>query len=157
MKKTICMLIAAFLLQTVPAIALDIDGWEITLYPDKVENKTDFVLEEEFETYTGDLALNKIEKTAPNGQTWVLIPVTVTRPEATGEKLDSMAFSLTIDGQTYQREKDDSFLVDFHIRPLTKLKINRGTHNGVVLFTVPNTLNFKKATLTYKGYTVGNL
>lgn len=127
-----------------------IDGWDIQVSGD-IQRTSHLVLEEEFETYTGDLALNKIEKKANNGISWVLVPVTVKRVEETDHKLESTAFTLTVQDKVYSREKEDAFLVDFKMRPLTKLKINKGTHNGFLMFSLPDKVMIQDAVLSYQG------
>lgn len=130
--------------------AVVIDGWDIQVNGD-IRQTSYLVLEEEFETYTGDLVLNKIEKKAKEGISWVLVPVTVKRVEDTEQKFESTAFTLTVQDKVYSREKEDAFLVDFKMRPLTKLKINKGIHNGILMFSPPDQGMIQDAVLSYQG------
>lgn len=109
--------------------------WQIAIEQKKTFEK--FAKTDEVELYTGDMILNDFENLPTENHHFLLIKINVQNQDATVEPFDSQKFTLKTDKNTYLRVRDDKFLQNYHIKPFTRLKIRKGTHNGHLLFEVP--------------------
>ena len=125
--------------------------WKVS-YED-IQIKDKFIIEEIYETYTGDSALNKQETEAKNGHKFVLIKINVQNDDPTIAPFNSGAFSLKTDKMTYERI-DDTFLRDYNLKPFTRLKIKKGNHTGHLLFEVAEAELTKTPHLFYQDHKV---
>ena len=123
-----------------------IDGWKLDVQ--SVDVYASFSLEQEVETYTGDIMLHKIEQKPSEGFSYVVISIVVSR-EDTKSKFYSESLKLFVDSQLFDREKEDVFLIDYGLKPFTHLNIKLGVHRGVLIFAVPSDLIKKPMSLVY--------
>lgn len=143
--KTIFMI---FLLTAVPGRAAMVDGWNIQIGSVDITSKLS--LEQEVETYTGDMMLHHIEQTPAPGHLYVIVPVTATRIDRQAGLFNASDIRLKAGKKIIDRVADDSFLIDYNILPFTRLKIKLGTHKGSVIFEVPESDARYPLTLLYK-------
>ena len=108
-----------------------------------------FAKTDEVELYTGDSILHDFENTPSQGNKFVLVKITANNQDSTIDPLNSSNFKLKIEDKTYERIADDKFLLNYNIKPFTRLKIKKGTHEGHLLFEVPITELSNNATLFY--------
>lgn len=132
-----------------------VNGWDIQAGDLKTHTK--FFLEEEVETYTGDFMTHRIEHAPKKGTLFITIPVTVTKQTDTADLFDPLLFSIEYKGSVFFREKEDAFLMDYGLRPLTQLKIKLGHHKGTLLFAVPETFETKKFQIKYNGILIKDM
>ncbi len=109
--------------------------WQIAIEQKKTFEK--FAKTDEVELYTGDTVLNDFENLPKENHKFVLIRINVQNQDTTVEPLNSQKFTLKTDKNSYLRVSDDKFLLNYHIKPFTKLKIKKGVHDGHLLFEVP--------------------
>lgn len=109
-----------------------------------------FAKTDEVELYTGDMVLHDFENLPKEGHKFVLVKIITQNQDTTIPPFDSMYFQLTTEQNTYSRT-EDKFLLNYGIKPFTRLKIRKGTHEGELLFEVPITELTKTPTLFYKG------
>ena len=109
--------------------------WEIK--NEQIEIKDQFVLTQEYETYTGDPALTKTENSPKEGFKFVLIKILVEKTDADKDIFNSQHFKLKTKSGEYSRA-DDQFLSAYDLKPFTRLKIKKGKHTGYLLFEVPS-------------------
>lgn len=109
--------------------------WQIEITQQKTfEN---FKKTDEVELYTGDTILHDFENSPKENHQFVLIKINVQNQDPTIEPFNSQNFTLKTNKNSYSRLKDDKFLLNYHIKPFTNLKIKKGTHEGHLLFEVP--------------------
>ncbi len=140
-------LVFSFMVQ--PVYATVIDGWDIQAESPKVSEILS--IEQEVETYTGDMMLHKIEQTPSDGNVYIIIPITANRSDKNAGLLYSTKFQLQIGNLIFDRLSDDSFLVDYNIQPFTRLNIKMGSHKGSLIFEVPKIESQKENMLLYNG------
>ena len=139
--KTLTLIALALL--SLPTFA----DWKIEKNDLKTFEK--FAKTDEVELYTGDTILHDFENTPSQGHKFVLVKITASNQDTTTPPLNSLEFKLKVNDKIYSRIKDDKFLLDYNIKPFTRLKIKKGIHNGHLLFEVPTTELSNNATLFY--------
>ena len=133
----------ALTLLSLPAFA----DWKIEKNALKTFEK--FAKTDEVELYTGDSILHDFENTPSQGTKFVLVKITASNQDTTIQSLNSLEFKLKVNDKMYSRIADDKFLLNYNIKPFTRLKIKKGTHEGHLLFEVPITELSNNATLFY--------
>ena len=133
----------ALTLLSLPAFA----DWKIEKNALKTFEK--FAKTDEVELYTGDSILHDFENTPSQGNKFVLVKITASNQDTTIQSLNSLEFKLKVNDKMYSRIADDKFLLNYNIKPFTRLKIKKGTHEGHLLFEVPITELSNNATLFY--------
>lgn len=128
---------------SVPTLA----EWQIKQEDLKTFEK--FAKTDEVQLYTGDNILHDFENLPSKGHQFVLVRISATNQDTKINPLNSLEFTLKINGKTYSRIKEDGFLLDYSIRPFTKLKIRKGSHTGHLLFEIPTDELTKTPTLYY--------
>lgn len=108
-----------------------------------------FAKTEELQLYTGDNILHDFENLPTKGHKFVLVRISASNQDTTITPLNSLDFTIKVNGKSYSRIKEDGFLPDYSIRPFTKLKIRKGSHTGHLLFEVPIEELTKTPTLYY--------
>lgn len=152
MKKR--WIIAALFLAT-SVRAQPIEGWDIQItHPRTVSSA--FQNTEEVETYTGDFMLVVTEQKAKAGHVFVTEQLSVAQKTADGlppnKPFNPENIVLDINGQFFSRIAEDEFLYDYKMKPLTHLKIKLGTHEGSVVFEIPDSLKNEKMILRYDNH-----
>ena len=145
MKKAlliICLFFHSF------AFATTIEGWNIQINNIQLHEK--FFISEDMETYTGDMIVSELEKKPTQNHVFVQVDLTVQKAEADNNTFNSNELLLQVNGNTYPRLVDDTFLSDYNIKPFTRLKIKKGTHSGTVLFEIPFDMQNKEKNIVYK-------
>lgn len=128
------MMFCCFLISSA-ASATVIDGWDIR--PGAFDIRPELSLEQEVETYTGDIMLHHIEHKPTPEHVYVLVPITAVRVVQDAPAFNAAAIQLKAGDTVLNRLADDTFLVDYNIVPMTRLKIKLGTRKGTVIFEVP--------------------
>lgn len=142
------ILFTAFLVNAIPASAAVVDGWDIQI--GSVDIVPKLSLEQEVETYTGDMMLHHIEQNPAPGHVYVIIPVTTARTDRQADIFNAADIRLKAGNKIIDRVTDDSFLIDYNILPFTRLKVKLGTHKGSVIFEVPESDARQNLFLLYK-------
>lgn len=133
------------------ALALDVDGWRVQQTGD-FDIRKELTMRQEVKTYTGDISIYVSEKKPASNIVYVLVPVEVTKQDQTKSVLfDPSQLNLVIDNQSFTRLSDDSFLSDYNITPLPRLRMKQGAHKGTLIYEVPDTLQKERMSLTYNG------
>lgn len=130
-------------LLSLPAFA----DWKIEKNDLKTFEK--FAKTDEVELYTGDSILHDFENTPSQGYKFVLVKITASNQDTTIQPLNSLEFKLKVNDKMYSRIADDKFLLNYNIKPFTRLKIKKGMHEGHLLFEVPTTELSNNITLFY--------
>ena len=139
--KTLTLIALIFLSH--PAFA----DWQIKKNDLKTFEK--FAKTDEVELYTGDTILHDFENIPTEGHKFVLVKIAVTNQDTSIPPLNSLAFKLKINDKTYSRIDNDKFLLNYNIKPFTRLKIKKGTHEGHLLFEIPTAELSNNVTLFY--------
>lgn len=146
--KRFCACLLAFFLCGLPALADEVNGWDISWEKPEITHLLE--VEEQVETYTGDMMMHRIQKQAPAGYVFYMLPITVSRKQSDAELFHAEKIKLHLGNQTFTRMEDDGFLIDYGKTPFTHLKIKLGTHTGLLIFVVPESLKTNSFTLTYQ-------
>lgn len=139
--KTLTLIALVFLSSDVFA------DWQITKNDLKTFEK--FAKTDEVELYTGDSILHDFENLPTEGHKFVLVKITANNQDTTMQPLNSLEFKLKVNDQIYSRITDDKFLLNYNIKPFTRLKIKKGTHEGHLLFEIPTAELSNNVTLFY--------
>lgn len=129
------------------SFAGEVNGWRLTW--GKPETTALLELEEEVETYTGDMMMHRMRQEAPAGHVFYLLPITVSRAKSDAAPFHAAKITLHVGERAFTRLEDDAFLIDYGKVPFTHLKMKLGTHQGMITFVVPENLKNKDFTLTY--------
>ena len=122
--------------------------WQFEVLKTSVKEKIS--LTQEYELYTGDTILQDNEKQAPKGFKFAFIEIKATNQDASAPKLISDNFTLHIKNDSFSRVKEDSFLIDYQIKPFPHLNLKKGTHKGTLLFEIPEHIDTTNLMLQYE-------
>ena len=122
--------------------------WQFEVLNTSVKEKIS--LTQEYELYTGDTILQENEKQAPNGFKFAFIEIKATNQDANAPKLVSDNFTLHAQNASFSRIKEDSFLLDYQIKPFPHLNLKKGTHKGTLLFEIPEHIDTTDLMLQYE-------
>lgn len=145
--KQLFLYVASMILLPMPVLATIIDGWDITAQ--SAEIRPLFSLSQEVETYTGDIVLHEITHEPKEGFVYIAVPTAVSRKE-TDSKFLSESVLLNVNEESFSRVKDDSFLIDYGMKPFPHMNIKLGTHKGVYLFEIPEESVLNEMFLSYQ-------
>lgn len=126
--------------------------WKIT--QESLEIKDKITYTEEATLYTGDTIIHNNEIEPKEGYKYVLASIRVSNKDTTVPSFNSKDFFIKTKNNTYNRILNDTFLLDYALKPFTKLKIKRGYHQGVLLFEIKNEDLNENLILEHKLYQV---
>lgn len=147
-KKIAFILILSFCFINL-ATATTINNWNITVQ-NKIEIHPLLTLQEEVETYTGDIALyDTIQEPTP-GNIFVIATFRIEPTPSTTTPFNPEEILLKVADKTYNRLNPDEFLEKFKYIPLPHLKIKKGTFIGSVIYEIPAIDKDQPLSFTYQ-------
>lgn len=136
MFKRFFLINSFILLITSNSIAGIIENWDITL-KNKIQILPVLTIQEEVETYTGDLAIYDSTQTPHPNHVYVIANIQVKQTPQTTHSFNPEEILLVIGDKTYKRLNPDDFMEKFKYITLPHLKIKKGTFTGVIIYEIP--------------------
>lgn len=125
-----------FYLLSLCLLALPVHAeWIIKQTDLQVKDKITFT--EEASLYTGDTIIHDNEIEPKPGHKYVLAFIEVENQDTSKPPFNSKEFYITANNNTYNRILNDTFLLEYNLKPFTKLNIKKGKHYGVLVFEIP--------------------
>ena len=126
--------------------------WTIKQTDLQVKDKITFT--EEASLYTGDTIIHDNEIEPKPGHKYVLAFIEVENQDTSKPSFNSKEFYITANNNTYNRILNDTFLLEYNLKPFTKLNIKKGKHRGVLVFEIPENELKTTPILTHKDYQI---
>ena len=127
--------------------ALAFCDWHITR--SDFEAKELFKATQTYELYTGDSAVEEREKKPQEGFKFILVQIQAKNDGNSPDLFKSKEILLKTGNNTYPRLKEDKFLLEYNIKPFTQLTLKKGTHQGSLIFEVPQDMDLTDLKLIY--------
>ena len=113
------------------------------------EAKELFKATQTYELYTGDSAVEEREKKPQEGFKFILVQIQAKNDGNSPDLFKSKEILLKSGNNTYPRLKEDKFLLEYNIKPFTQLTLKKGTHQGSLIFEVPQDMDLTDLKLIY--------
>ncbi len=136
-----------FLLSFYMIPSLAFCDWHVTR--GDFEAKDLFSASQTYELYTGDSVVEEREKKPQTGFKFILVQIQAKNEDKSADPFKSKEILLKSGNNTYSRLKDDKFLLEYNIKPFTQLTLKKGTHQGTLIFEVPQDMDLTDLKLIY--------
>lgn len=113
------------------------------------EAKELFKATQTYELYTGDSAVEEREKKPQEGFKFILVQIQAKNDGNSQDLFKSKEILLKSGNNTYPRLKEDKFLLEYNIKPFTQLTLKKGSHQGTLIFEVPQDMDLTDLKLIY--------